>query len=203
MNTSTWTTAPELKSKISHAMKLLSLGEPREAKKQAEAILRQYPRDINSMFVVAAAIRAEGDNEEASIRLKALIRRAPDFALAHQELGFALSASGKLIPAIAVLQRAVAIEPELPASWKLMGELFLIDGDENSAAEAFNQHLLAASEDPDLILAIKCFNTGKTGQAEQLCRKFLEQNPTNVTAIRLLAEIGLKVGVLVDAERLL
>jgi tetratricopeptide (TPR) repeat protein len=203
MNTSTWTTAPELKSKISHAMKLLSLGEPREAKKQAEAILRQYPRDINSLFVVAAAIRAEDDNEEACIRLKALIRRAPDFALAHQELGFALSASGQLIPAIAALQRAVAIEPKLPASWKLMGELFLIDGDEDSAAEAFNQHLLAASEDPNLILAIRCFNAGKTGQAEQLCRKFLEQNPTNVTAIRLLAEIGLKVGVLVDAERLL
>jgi tetratricopeptide (TPR) repeat protein len=203
MSTSTWDTAPDLKNKINHAMKLLSLGEPRHAKKQAEEILRQYPRDINSMFVVAAAIRAEGDNEEAAIRLKALIKRAPDFALAHQELGFACSESGKLIPAITALQRAVAIEPKLPASWKLMGELFQVDGDENSAAEAFNQHLLAASEDPNLIRAINYFNAGKTGQSEQLCREFLNENPANVTAIRLLAEIGLKVGVLVDAERLL
>jgi tetratricopeptide (TPR) repeat protein len=97
----------------------------------------------------------------------------------------------------------VAIQPKLPASWKLMGELFLIDGDEDSAAEAFNQHLVAASEDPNLIQAIRQFNAGKTGQAEQLCRQFLNDNPTNVTAIRLLAEIGLKIGVLVDAERLL
>jgi tetratricopeptide (TPR) repeat protein len=203
MNTSNRATSPDLKNKINHAMKVLSLGEPRQAKKLAEEILRQYPREVNSLFVVAAAIRAEGDNLEAVMRLKALIRRAPDFALAHQELGFAFSASGELYPAIAALQKAVAIEPDLPASWKLIGELFLIDGDEDSAAEAFNQHLVAASEDPRLIHAIKRFNAGKTGQAEQLCREFLKEHPANVTAIRLLAEIGLKVGVLVDAERLL
>ena len=203
MSTSNWATSPDLRNRIDHAMKLLSLGEPRQARRQAEETLRKYPRDINSMFVVAAAIRAEGDNEEAVIRLKALLKRAPDFALAYQELGFAHSAAGNLIPAIAALQRAVAIEAKLPASWKLMGELFQIDGDENSAAEAFNQFLLASSEDPRLIQAIRSFNAGKTGQAEQLCREFLNDNPANVTAIRLLAEIGLKVGVLVDSEHLL
>lgn len=203
MSTSNWAAAPDLRNRIDHAMKLLSLGETRQARRQAEETLRKYPRDINSMFVVAAAIRAEGDNNEAIIRLKALLRRAPDFALAHQELGFAQSAAGKLIPAIAALQRAVRIEAKLPASWKLMGELFQIDGDENSAGEAFNQFLLASSEDPRLVQAIRRFNAGKTGQAEQLCREFLNDNPANVTAIRLLAEIGLKVGVLVDSEHLL
>jgi predicted Zn-dependent protease len=203
MSTSPWVSSQELKTSVSHAMKLLSAGESRLARQKAEEILRQYPREINAMFVVAAAIRSEGENREAAARLRALIKRAPDFALAHQELGFAYSASGKLFPAIAALQRAVEIQPKLPSSWKLMGELFLIDGDEVSAEEAFNQHLVAASEDPNLIHAIRQFNAGKTGQAEQLCRKFLHDNPENVTAIRLLAEIGLKVGVLVDAERLL
>jgi tetratricopeptide (TPR) repeat protein len=203
MNTSSWTTTAELKNSVNRALELLSANEPRQARRQAEETLRRYPREINSMYVVAAAIRAEGDDDEAILRLKALVKRAPDFALAHQELGFALSATGKLIPAIATLQRAVAIEPKLPASWKLMGELFLIDGDENSAAEAFNQHLLASSEDPRLIRAIRSFNAGKTGQAEQLCRAYLNDNPADVTAIRLLAEIGLKVGVLVDSEHLL
>jgi tetratricopeptide (TPR) repeat protein len=196
-------TTGDIKSAISEAMASLSAGRAGLAKRQAEEILRSYPREINSMFVVAAAIRSQGGNAEAAARLKALIKRAPDFALAHQELGFALSEMGKLYPAISTLQRAVEIEPRLPASWKLMGELFLVDGDEDSAAEAFNQHLLAASEEPNLIRAIRCFNSGKTGPAEQLCREFLNDHPANVTAIRLLAEIGLKVGVLVDAERLL
>jgi tetratricopeptide (TPR) repeat protein len=204
MSTSPWaTTATDLKSRISRSMELLSADQPREARRYAEETLQKYPREINSMFVVAAAIRADGDNREAIIRLKALLKRAPDFALVHQELGFALSAEGSLIPAIAALQRAIAIEPKLPASWKLMGELFLIDGDETSATEAFNRHLLAVSEDPRLIHAIRYFNAGKTGLAEQHCRDFLTDEPTNVTAIRLLAEIGLRVGVLVDSEHLL
>jgi predicted Zn-dependent protease len=203
MSTSPWATSPELKSAVSDAMKSLSNGRAREARRLAEEILRRFPREINAMFVVAAAIRSSGDHSEAALRLEALIKRAPDFALAQQELGFAYSSLGKLYLAIAALQRAVAIQPKLPAAWKLMGELFLIDGDETSAAEAFNQHLVAASEDPKLIQAIRCFNAGRTGQAEQLCRTFLHDNPDNVTAIRLLAEVGLKVGVLLDAEQLL
>jgi len=133
MNTNTADSVQYLKTAIGQAMALLSAGKPRQAKKQAEEILRQFPREINSMFVVAAAIRAEGYNHDAIKSLKTLVRRAPDFALAHQELGFALSETGQLIPAIAALQRAVAIEPKLPASWMLMGELFLVDGDEVSA----------------------------------------------------------------------
>jgi len=69
--------------------------------------------------------------------------------------------------------------------------------------------MVAVSEDadsavePGLIKAVKLFRAGKIGQAEQLCRIFLKQNPANVNAIRLLAEIGIKVGVLADAEKLL
>jgi len=83
------------------------------------------------------------------------------------------------------------------------GELFLVDVDENSAAEALNQYLLASSIEPDLVRALKLFGAGKTGPAEQLCRNFLHQNPANVIASRLLADIGMKVGVYADAENLL
>ena len=193
----------DVKTAVQHAMGLLSKGESRLAREQAEEILRHYPDEINSLFVVAAAVRAEGDKAEALQRLEKLVQRAPDFALAQQELGFAHAEAGQVLAAIEALQRAVSIEPKLPASWKLMGELFLVDEDEKSAAEAFNQFLLASSVEPDLVRAIKLFRASKTGQAEQLCRNFLHQNPANVMAIRLLADIGMKVGVYADAENLL
>ncbi len=192
-----------LESAVHAALAALSAGRHRQARAQAEQILLLYPREVNCRFILASASRAEGDLSGAVERLEALLRDAPDFALAQQELGFALADGGQLVPAIAALQRAVRLQPDLAASWKLMGELFLVDGDEASAAEAFNQHLLAVAEDPTLIRAIRSFNQGKTGQAERLCRQFLHEHPTHVTAIRLLAEIGLRVGVLVDAERLL
>jgi len=193
----------DIKTAIQHAMGLLSKGEPQLAREQAEEILRHYPDERNSRFVVAAAVRVEGDNTKALQLLEKLVQRAPDFALAQQELGFAYAEAGQVLEGIEALQRAVAIEPKLPASWQLMGELFLVDEDENSAAEAFNQHLLARSVDPELVRMLKLFKAGKFGQAEQRCRTFLHQNPANVIAIRLLADVGMRVGVYADAEKLL
>ncbi len=193
----------DLKTAVKHAMDLLSAGESGLAKEQAEEILQRFPDEINSQFVIAAAMRAQGHKDDALQRLRALTERAPDFALAQQELGFAYAAAGILMPAIQALQSAVAKEHKLPASWKLMGELFLVDGDDNSATEAFRQHLLASNEDPNLVRAVELFRAEKLGQSERLCRDFLKDNPTNVTAIRLLAEIGIKIGVYDEAEHLL
>jgi len=193
----------DLKTAVKHAMGLLSAGESGLAKEQAEEILRHFPREINSEFIIAAALRAQGHQDDSLQRLQSLTERAPDFALAQQELGFAHAANGELMAAIQALQSAVAIQPELPASWKLMGELFLVDKDENSANEAFRQHLLASNEDPNLVQAVELFRKGKLGHAERYCRDVLKEDPNNVTAIRLLAELGIKIGVYVDAERLL
>ena len=193
----------DLKTAIAHSLQLLSAGETGLAKEQAEEILRLYPDEINSQFVVAAALRAQGHKEDSLQRLQSIVKTVPDFALAQQELGFALSVDGKLMPAIQAFQAAVNVQAKLPASWKQMGELFLIDGDEVSANEAFRQHLLASNEDPNLVQAVELFRIGKFGQAEKLCRDVLKESPTNVTAIRLLAEIGIKIGIYVDAEKLL
>ncbi|MCH7537156.1 MAG: sulfotransferase [Proteobacteria bacterium] len=192
-----------LKTAIKHAMELLSAGESGLAREQAEEILRQFPDEMNSQFVVAAAIRAQGHEEESLQRLKTLTEKAPDFALAQQELGFAYAATGNLMAGIQAFQAAVKIQPKLPASWMQMGELFLVDGDEVSANEAFRQHLLTSNEDPDLVNAVDLFRAGKLAQSERLCRGVLDENPTNITAIRLLAEIGIKIGVYADAENLL
>ena len=193
----------DLKTAVKNAMDLLSKDQSQLAREQAVEILRHYPDEINSSFVMAVAIRDQGDNEEALNRLQALVKRAPNFALAQQELGFVFADIGQLSEAIEALQRAVAIEPKLPASWKMLGELYLTDEDEKSAAEAMNQYVLTSSEEPDLIRAVNLFKAGNIAQAERLCRQFLYENPTNVTAIDLLADIAIKLGVLDDAENLL
>jgi tetratricopeptide (TPR) repeat protein len=193
----------DLKTAVRQALSLLSRGQTELAREQAEEILRQYPAEANSLFVVAAALRALGSTTQALDRLEALVRRAPDFALAQQELGFALSDAGDSLGAIEALQKAVAIEPRLPGSWKLLAELHSAAGNAEAAAEASNQLLLATSVEPELVRAVNLFREGKVAQSERLCRKFLFDNPANVTAIRLLADIGIKVGAWDDAENLL
>ena len=195
--------AGNLKEAVGHAMRLLAEDQPRLAREQANEILRHYPEEVNSHLVVASAIRAEGDNPRALQLLRALVQRAPDFALAQQELGFACAEAGEALDAIKALKDAVAIEPKLPACWKLMTELYLAEEDDQSAAEASTQFLLATSQEPALVRAVQFVRAGKIGPAERLARDFLKEQPTNVIAIRLLADIGTRVGVLDDAERLL
>lgn len=192
-----------LKIAVQHAMGLLSKGESDLAREQAEEILRQFPDEINSKFILAAVMRATGNNVQALRHLSALVQRAPDFALAQQELGFAYAEAGQPMEAIEALRKAVATQHKLPGTWKLLVELFLAEEDQQSAAEASIQFLLASSENPDLIQAVQLVRAGKIAQAETICRKFLQENPTNVTAIRLLADIAIKIGVLDDAEKLL
>lgn len=62
---------------------------------------------------------------------------------------------------------------------------------------------LRAAGHPELIEAAGHMLTGAFGKAEPLCRIVLKRHPLDVNAMRLLAEIGMEVGRLEDAEYLL
>lgn len=193
----------DLKTAVGQALTLLAQKQYDLADQQAQEILRLFPDELNSQYVVAAVNRVEGKLDAAVDQLSHIIAAAPDFARAHQELGFCHSDSGHLLEAITSLQTAISIEPKLPESWRALGELFFADEDEDSSREAFNQYLILTSHDSEIVEAVQLFKSGKIGQAEQACRVYLKQHPTDVTAIRLLADIGIQVGVYEDAENLL
>jgi tetratricopeptide (TPR) repeat protein len=178
-----------LQTAVDQAMKLLGADQPERAREQANNILQHYPQEANSQLAIDS--------------LQALLHRAPDFALAQQELGFAYADVGEPELAIQTLRKALAIEPKLPACWKLMAELHLAEENDAAAAEASSQFLLSMSEDPAVIRAMQYLKNGKVGPAERLTRDYLKENPTNVIAIRLLADIGIRVGVFDDAQKLL
>ena len=54
-----------LQTAVDQAMKLLGADQPERAREQANSILRHYPEEANSRFVVAAADRAAGDHAAA------------------------------------------------------------------------------------------------------------------------------------------
>ena len=62
---------------------------------------------------------------------------------------------------------------------------------------------LRAAGHPELIEAASHLLAGAFGKAEPLCRAVLKRDPLDVNAMRLLAEIGMEVGRLEDAEALL
>ena len=192
-----------LQSALEQALAALNRAHYEVAREQAQALLDQFPDDQNALYILGAALRGEGNHQDAISCLSKLCSLAPNFAQAQQELGFAHADVGQVIPAIQALQQAIKIDAKLSESWKVMGEMFFVDEDYTSANEAFHQHLLLRSHDPALIQAVGLIKHGKLGQAEQNLKKYLYDNPTNVVAIRALADIAQRIGRLEDAENLL
>src|ERR1700693_5692100 len=75
-------------------------------------------------------------------------------------------------------------------------------GEERATDDALKHYFQAAARPEVLIKAAEFVTQGRLAEAEPLCRDYLHQAPDDVDALRLLAEIATRLGVLDDAETL-
>ncbi len=73
----------------------------------------------------------------------------------------------------------------------------------NARADALPGGARPARPPEELVQVAAHIAAGRYGVAEGLCRNYLKENPADVSAIRMLGEIGLELGALVDAQNLL
>lgn len=83
------------------------------------------------------------------------------------------------------------------------GNLRAERGDDAGGNAAYRQHVRFAARDALLVKAGGALFAGKLGIAEGLCRQCLKKDPTNVSAIRMLADVAIRLGRQDDAEKLL
>jgi tetratricopeptide (TPR) repeat protein len=65
------------------------------------------------------------------------------------------------------------------------------------------EHATKAAGHPELVEAAHHMMTGALGKAEPLCRAVLKRDPSDVNAMRILADIGVEMGMFDDANALL
>src|SRR5436309_7036528 len=79
----------------------------------AEQVYRQIlqldPNDINALHLLGVLCNQQGKNDMAVDYISQALRRKPDFAEAHNNLGNALSAQGQVSEAIACYRRALQV----------------------------------------------------------------------------------------------
>lgn len=156
-----------------------------------------------AMLLRARAQRACGDFAGALAGLEDLCARRPDWAEAHYELGVTLGGSGKGEAAIAALRRAVALEPHLPDAWRVLADHLMGAGETQGADAAYAQHIKAATRDPRLLAPAAALVENRIPEAEALLRAHLRAHPTDVAALRMLAEVAARLRRLADAQLLL
>ncbi|MHB8530502.1 MAG: tetratricopeptide repeat-containing sulfotransferase family protein [Caulobacteraceae bacterium] len=191
-----------LEAALAHASKLLA-ASPDLAEHQAREILKVAPGDPRALLLLGVAKRRQGDAEGAAAVLAPLAKAQPRSAHAHCELGIALAQSGEARAAIAALRSAVALKRDLPEAWRTLGEQLSLIGEDQAADNAFAELIRASVKDPILMQAADALIEGKLAVAEHLLRGRLRGHPTDVAAMRMLAETGTRLGRYGDVEALL
>ncbi|HEV2363739.1 MAG TPA: sulfotransferase [Caulobacteraceae bacterium] len=187
---------------LAHAARLLE-SAPDLAEKQAREVLEASPADPRAELILGAARRRLGDPAAARAILEPLVRAQPRVARAHLELGLALAEMDKPGPALTALERAVELKRDLPEAWRAIGDLKLLAGDDSGADAAYAELIRASVRDPVLMRAADALVRGRLAEAEHLLRDHLRAHPTDVAAMRMLAETGTRLGRYGDVEALL
>jgi tetratricopeptide (TPR) repeat protein len=88
-------------------------------------------------------------------------------------------------------------------AWLALGDHLTAIGDTEGADAAYGQHIKTSTRDPNLMKAGAALCENRIAVAETLLREHLKSHPTDVTAIRMLAEVAARLGRYRDAEVLL
>lgn len=161
------------------------------------------PTDLEAHYLSAVCARYLGLYDEAERCLARLQAAQPDFGRAWQEAGHLARDRGDTARALAAYQRACQFNPALEASWRAQGEILSNAGQDEAAHAALAQAERLKALPRELVTVTHLLSEGKLLKAESLCRAFLKHQPKHTEAMRLLAEIGSRLGILEDAEILL
>jgi tetratricopeptide (TPR) repeat protein len=187
---------------IAHAKRLLGTN-PDLAAEQAREILSVDPANPTARLVLGAAHRRAGRAPQALKLLEALGGELPNAAPVYLELGVARAEAGHLPEAIAALRRAVKLKPESADGWRLLADYLDAAGDGVAADAARARYINAATTDPRLMKAAAALVANDLPVADALLRTHLDAYPTDVAALRMLAEVAARLRRYEDAEELL
>jgi tetratricopeptide (TPR) repeat protein len=102
-----------------------------------------------------------------------------------------------------VLERLTRIHPNFPEAYYELGDLLSTLSESRRADDAYARAIKASVHNPRLIEAANALCENKLAVAERLLRDFLKSRPSDAAAIRMLAEIGARLGRYEEAELLL
>jgi tetratricopeptide (TPR) repeat protein len=187
---------------LAHASRLLST-QPALAAEQAREILRVVPKQPNALLILGAALRQSGEVAQSVDHLDLLCHGQPTWAPAQLEYGLSLARAGRGAEALVAMRRAVELDPSQPWAWRALADQLRASGDDAGAEAAVAQYIRTSTRDPRLLAAAVALCDGRIPEAEALLRKHLKEAPTDVAAIRMLAEVAGRLGRDEDAVHLL
>jgi tetratricopeptide (TPR) repeat protein len=185
------------------SQQLLRAGKLTEAVTAASQELAADPDSIDSLYVKAVAERYLKHHKDSLETLQRLQSSSPGYARAWQEEGHNHRDLGDLDAARRAYQRAVELNRALVASWRELARIHHAQSDDKLFGVAKAEFERLSNLPPELVTVTSLIQENRLYAAERLCREFLKKKPHHIEAMRLLANLGMKLYVYDDAEFLL
>ncbi len=160
-------------------------------------------QEPEALYMLAVAQRYSRQLEQALATLQLLLRKDSRHARAYQEQGHLYLALRRTDQAVLAYDRATRLNPALLASWRALADLWSRAGKWTEARAAARKTAELERLPPELLGVIDLIYEGRLYQAEHLCRNFLQKHKHHIEAMRLLADIGVRLKIYDDAEFLL
>ena len=187
----------------SKAADAIKRGDNIEAMRLLKSNLKKDENHIDSLYLAAVSSRYLKNYDDSKKYIESLLTNAPDMGRAYQELGHLNRDSGNEEDSIKHYRQACELNPALPSSWKALYSYFKKNENKPAADHAYMQMNTLETMPNTLLFISQILNEGKLGIAEEKCREFLKQHPTNTYAMSLLSDIADRLGYFDDAEFLL
>src|SRR5215469_18888914 len=193
----------ELDTRLRGVRELLERSQFEAALRAGEALRADVPENRDVLYMVAVAQRYLQRIPEALETLARLEQLHPEYPRLFQERGHCHVARRAAAPAIEAFERAVMLNPFLPASWHALRVLYGMTGQKDKVLHAQRNIATLANLPAEILTASSMFNDGEIKSAETLVRSYLRAHGDHIEGMRLLAQIGMRLDVLDDAELLL
>lgn len=150
-----------------------------EARALCLAVLAEWPRQADALYLLGEIERRAGNPAAAVARLNESLALQPDRPAAHNSVGLALAALGRAAEAEAAYLAALRRRPEMPEPHLNLGTLY---GTGGRWPEALEHYRKAAAVWPDHAplhanLAEVCRQLGMPAEAEAAARRAVAADP--------------------------
>lgn len=173
-------------AELAEAFRLLHT-EPARAESLCRSVLAKRDNP-SARLLLAGALRLQGDFAGARAFALALTREFPAWPGAHFELGMALGRLNRDAEALEVLRKVEGLGG-LPGLWREIGDRCWRIGDATAAERNYTRHLSAPAPEPLMHEAFAALQRTDTARAEQALCLQLQLYPSDVLALRYLAEV--------------
>ncbi len=180
----------DLEMAVKRLQDTLAKGHYAEALEGARAKLPLDPGNRDLLYLVAVSERMLQRIPEALETLAALEAYHPRYPRTFQERGHCHIFRRDAAEAIRAFERAVQLNPALPASWSALQALYRMVDRPADATNAADHVAKLASLPVAVTTARSMVADGNHRDAEALIRPYLVEHPDDVEAIRLLANIA-------------